>query len=74
MTRDAVVKRAGDVRDARLFYRATGQWTYFHTAAVGLASRSVADAYHAFVNEWMTDGLDHEDDIGPLVLALAEIR
>jgi cysteine desulfurase/selenocysteine lyase len=25
---------------------------------VGLAIRSVADAYHAFVSEWMTDGLD----------------
>ena len=58
MTRNAVAKRVGDVRDARLLYPATEQWAYFNTAAVGLASRSVADAYHAFVTEWMTDGLD----------------
>jgi cysteine desulfurase/selenocysteine lyase len=58
VTSDAVAKAAGDVRDARLFYPATEQWAYFNTAAVGLASRSVADAYHAFVSEWMTDGLD----------------
>jgi cysteine desulfurase/selenocysteine lyase len=58
VTSDAVAKRAGDVRDARLFYPATEQWAYFNTAAVGLASRSVADAYHAFLSEWMTDGLD----------------
>jgi selenocysteine lyase/cysteine desulfurase len=58
VTSDAVAKRAADVRDARLFYPATEQWAYFNTAAVGLASRSVADAYHAFVSEWMTDGLD----------------
>ena len=58
MTSDAVAKRAGDVRAARLLYPATEQWAYFNTAAVGLASRSVADAYEAFVSEWMTDGLD----------------
>ena len=58
MTSDAVAKRAGDVRAARLSYPATEQWAYFNTAAVGLASRSVADAYHAFMSEWMTDGLD----------------
>jgi len=48
----------GDVRDARLFYPATEQRAYFNTAAVGLATRSVADAYRAFVSEWMTNGLD----------------
>ena len=58
MTSDAVAKRAGDIRAARRFYPATEQWAYFNTAAVGLASRSVADAYHAFVSEWTTDGLD----------------
>jgi selenocysteine lyase/cysteine desulfurase len=58
VTSDAVAKRAGDVRAARLLYPATEQWAYFNTAAVGLASRSVADAYEAFVSEWMTDGLD----------------
>ena len=58
MTSDAVAKRAVDIRDARRFYPATEQWAYFNTAAVGLASRSVGDAYHAFVSEWTTDGLD----------------
>jgi len=57
VTSDAVAKRAGDVRDARLFYPATEKWAYFNTAAVGLASRPVADAY-PFVSEWTTDGLD----------------
>ena len=50
---------SGDVRDARFSYPATEEWAYFNTAAVGLASRSVADAYHAFVSEWAADGLDY---------------
>jgi len=58
VTSDAVAKRAGDVRAARHLYPATEQWAYFNTAAVGLASRSVADANQEFVSEWMTDGLD----------------
>src|SRR6185295_7542834 len=31
---------------------------YFNTAAVGLASRELAAAYHAFVDEWTATGLD----------------
>jgi selenocysteine lyase/cysteine desulfurase len=56
---DAVPQRARDVRDARLSYPATEEWAYFNTAAVGLASRLVADAYEAFLTEWMTNGLDY---------------
>lgn len=59
MTTDAVARRAKDVRDARLSYPATRDLTYFDTAAVGLASQAVADAYRAFLNEWMTNGLDY---------------
>jgi selenocysteine lyase/cysteine desulfurase len=59
VTSDAVAPRARDVRDARLSYPATQEWAYFNTAAVGLASRAVADAYQAFLKEWMTNGLDY---------------
>ena len=48
-----------EVRDARQSYPATEAWAYFNTAAVGLASRAVADAYQAFLDEWMTNGLDY---------------
>jgi selenocysteine lyase/cysteine desulfurase len=56
---DAVPQPARGVRDARLSYPATEEWAYFNTAAVGLASRMVADAYEAFLTEWMTSGLDY---------------
>jgi selenocysteine lyase/cysteine desulfurase len=59
VTSDAVAPRARDVRDARLSYPATQEWAYFNTAAVGLASRAVADAYQAFLKGWMTNGLDY---------------
>jgi selenocysteine lyase/cysteine desulfurase len=32
---------------------------YFNTAAVGLASRRLAEAYHEFIDEWATAGLDY---------------
>jgi len=56
---DAVPQPARDVREARLSYPATEEWAYFNTAVVGLASRTVADAYEAFLTEWMTNGLDY---------------
>jgi cysteine desulfurase / selenocysteine lyase len=56
---DAVPQPARDVREARLSYPATEEWAYFNTAAVGLASRTVADAYEAFLTEWVTNGLDY---------------
>jgi selenocysteine lyase/cysteine desulfurase len=37
----------------------TAARAYFNTAAVGLASRRLADAYHAFVEEWAKTGLDY---------------
>lgn len=59
MTTDAVPARTRDVRDARLLYPATEESAYFNTAAVGLASRAVAEAYEAFLTEWVTNGLDY---------------
>jgi len=59
MSSDAVPRPARDVREARLSYPATEEWAYFNTAAVGLASRMVADAYEAFLTDWMTNGLDY---------------
>ncbi len=48
-----------DVREARRLFPATAARAYFNTAAVGLASRRLADAYHAFVDEWADTGLDY---------------
>ena len=48
-----------DVRDARELYPLTEEWAYFNTAAVGLASRKVAEAYDALVREWTTNGFDY---------------
>ena len=54
-------QRAGmvDVREARRLFPAAAARAYFNTAAVGLASRRLADTYHAFVEEWATKGLDY---------------
>jgi selenocysteine lyase/cysteine desulfurase len=48
-----------DVCEARRLFPATAGRAYFNTAAVGLASRRLADAYHAFVGEWADTGLDY---------------
>jgi selenocysteine lyase/cysteine desulfurase len=53
-----VMSRFRDVRDARADYPATEVWAYFNTAAVGLASRALGDAYRAIVSEWVADGFD----------------
>ncbi len=49
----------GDVRDARTLFPATANAAYFNTAAVGLASRTLAAAYHHYVDEWTATGLDY---------------
>ena len=49
----------GDVREARRLFPATGKTAYLNTAAVGLASRTLAAAYHEFVDEWAESGLDY---------------
>jgi selenocysteine lyase/cysteine desulfurase len=48
-----------DVREGRRQFPATAARAYFNTAAVGLASRRLADAYHTFVDEWAATGLDY---------------
>ena len=48
-----------DIREARRLFPATAGRAYFNTAAVGLASRRLADACHAFVEEWANAGLDY---------------
>lgn len=51
--------RIADIRDARSMFPATGGRAYLNTAAVGLASRRLADTYHEFVTEWTTAGFDY---------------
>jgi selenocysteine lyase/cysteine desulfurase len=48
----------GDIREARRHFPATTHLAYFNTAAVGLASRRLASAYHAYIDQWTNDGLD----------------
>ena len=48
-----------DVRDARNLFPATATSAYFNTAAVGLASNDLTDAYHRYVDEWSEAGLDY---------------
>jgi selenocysteine lyase/cysteine desulfurase len=47
-----------DVRDARRLFPATEKVAYFNTAAVGLASRALAEAYNALLGEWTGTGFD----------------
>jgi selenocysteine lyase/cysteine desulfurase len=55
---DADVTDVTDITEARRLFPATTGRAYFNTAAVGLASRRLADTYHAVVDEWATRGLD----------------
>ena len=48
-----------NVREARSLFPATARTAYFNTAAVGLASRTLTDAYHAAVEEWAEAGFDY---------------
>jgi cysteine desulfurase/selenocysteine lyase len=47
------------IREARSLFPATASTAYFNTAAVGLASRALTDAYHEFLDEWSRTGLDY---------------
>jgi cysteine desulfurase/selenocysteine lyase len=49
----------GDVREARGQFPATERAAYFNTAAVGLASRTLAAAYRSYVDDWLRDGADY---------------
>ena len=47
-----------DVSEARQLFSATATRCYLNTAAVGLASRQLAQTYHTVIDEWATRGLD----------------
>jgi len=51
--------RAPGICDARGLFPAAAGRAYFNTAAVGLASWRLAEAYRAFIDEWAADGLDY---------------
>jgi len=48
-----------EVREARSLFPATQKLTYLNTAAVGLASTAMLDAYRDFVGEWSDGPLDY---------------
>jgi selenocysteine lyase/cysteine desulfurase len=48
-----------DVREARRLFPATERVAYLNTAAVGLASRPLIDAYRGFLDEWAEAPLDY---------------
>jgi cysteine desulfurase/selenocysteine lyase len=48
-----------DIHDARRLFPAAAQRAYFNTAAVGLASRQLAEAYHELIDEWAAAGFDY---------------
>ena len=47
-----------DVHEARRLFPATADRAYLNTAAVGLASRRLADTYRETINDWTTIGFD----------------
>jgi len=51
--------QAAGIGDARRLFPATAGRAYFNTAAVGLASRRLADTYHQFIDEWTATGFDY---------------
>ncbi len=69
-------ERIADIRDAHRLFPATAARAYFNTAAVGLASRGMADTYHRLVDEWTADGFDYprgEDAANAARSALARL-
>ena len=59
MTDPVPAAQVADICDARRLFPATAGRAYFNTAAVGLASRRLADTYHEFIDEWAAAGLDY---------------
>jgi selenocysteine lyase/cysteine desulfurase len=47
-----------DIGEARRLFPATRDRAYFNTAAVGLASRRLAETYHACIDDWTASGFD----------------
>lgn len=50
--------RVPDIRVARDLFPATARCAFFNTAAVGLASRRLADSYRELIDEWVAVGFD----------------
>lgn len=48
-----------DIVESRRLFPATSGRAYFNTAAVGLASRRLARTYQAYVDAWVSRGLDY---------------
>ena len=59
MTDPVPAGQAAGIGDARRLFPATAGRAYFNTAAVGLASRRLADTYHQFIDEWTATGFDY---------------
>jgi len=59
VSRPVPAAQAPGIGDARRLFPATAGRAYFNTAAVGLASRRLAETYRAFIDEWAADGLDY---------------
>jgi len=57
-SRSDTVGAAPDIAEARRLFPATVGRAYFNTAAVGLASRRLAETYHHVVDEWAAHGFD----------------
>jgi cysteine desulfurase / selenocysteine lyase len=51
--------RLPDIRAARDLFPATASCAFFNTAAVGLASRRLADSYHELIDDWVAVGFDY---------------
>ena len=59
MTDPIPAARIADICDARRLFPATADRVYLNTAAVGLASRRLADTYHVLIDEWTAVGFDY---------------
>ncbi|HZL74648.1 MAG TPA: aminotransferase class V-fold PLP-dependent enzyme [Propionibacteriaceae bacterium] len=51
--------RLPDIRVARDLFPATASCAFFNTAAVGLASRRLADSYRELIDDWVAVGFDY---------------
>jgi selenocysteine lyase/cysteine desulfurase len=52
---------APDIHEARHLFPAALDRTYLNTAAVGLASRRLADTYHRAIDAWAAVGFDYRE-------------
>jgi hypothetical protein len=50
--------RLPEIRVARDLFAATASCAFFNTAAVGLASRRLADSYGELIDHWVAVGFD----------------